>query len=376
MTEMLDLRGGLRRALEESGEPGSAEVCDLLRQLLDGGDPADRVHRLRRLKARVFRVEIATGTPWRSLVLKRLEPSVAQRNRLIAERWLPALGLAARCARLLGSTADRRGAFVWHVYEDLGDETLADRLDPERIAATVDLIAELHTRAARHFVLPDVRRYVGSLGLQYFTANVRDAISALEALAESGVETPCEYVGLADRLLARLVALLADAPRRAQVFDEAAGADTLLHGDLWTINVFVAATSEGMRARLVDWDRMGVGPFSYDLSTFLFRFPPAERPGILERYRDAVARAGWQLAAAQELEVLFDTAERARYSNGVIWPAQALLQERAAWGFPQLAEVERWFQALDSTLPTHISLGRTSLAGGEGSTSIVLDATR
>jgi hypothetical protein len=346
-----------------------------LRQLLDGSDPADRVHSLRRLKARVFRVEIATGTPWPSLVLKRLEPSVAQRNRLVAERWLPALGLGTRCARLLGSAADRRGACVWHVYEDLGNETLADRRDAERLAATVDSIAELHARAARHFVLPDVRRYVGSLGLQYFTANVRDAIAALEALVESGIETPCEYVGLADRLLARLVALLADAPRRAQVFEEAAGPDTLLHGDLWTINVFVAATSEGMRARFVDWDRMGVGPFSYDLSTFLFRFPPAERPGILERYRDTVARAGWRLASVPELDVLFDTAERARYANRVIWPAQALLHDRAVWGFPELAEVERWFQALDSTSPIHICRGRTSLAQGEGPRQIVLDAT-
>src|SRR2546422_4200505 len=352
MTEMLDLRGGLRHALEESGEPGAAELYDFVRELLDGDDPADRVHSLRRLKARVFRLEIAAGTSWRSMVLKRLEPSVAQRNHLVAERWLPALGLGDRCARLLATAADRRGACVWHVYEDLGDETLADRLDPERIAATVDFIAELHTRAARHFVLPEVRRYAGSLGLQYFIANVRDAIAALEALAESGIETPPEYVGVADRLLARLVDLFADAPRRAHVFDKAAGPDTLLHGDLWTINVFVIATAEGLRARLVDWDRMGVGPFSYDLSTFLFRFPPAERRGILERYRDAMAGAGWHVASQSELEVLFDTAESARYANRVIWPVQALMQERADWGLPELAEVERWFQALDAGSPT------------------------
>ena len=99
---------------------------------------------------------------------------------------------------------------------------------------------------------------------------------------------------------------------------------------------------------LVDWDRMGVGPFSYDLSTLLLRFPPEQRPGILETYRDAAARVGWQLGPLVDLELLFDTAERARYANRVIWPAVALLQERAAWGFPELAEVERWFEALDS----------------------------
>src|SRR5881296_1393123 len=104
----------------------------------------------------------------------------------------------------------------------------------------------------------------------------------------------------------------------------------------------------GPRARLVDWDKVGVGPFSYDLSTFLFRFPPAERPWVLEYYRKAVTRAGWRLAPARELQLLFDTAERARYANRLIWPALALLQERADWGFPELAEVERWFQALDA----------------------------
>jgi hypothetical protein len=331
MTEVLDLRDGLRCALEANGETGSAAVCDLLTELLHGGNGADGAVGLRRLKARVYRLDIASGSPWGSVVLKRLEPAVAQRNRLLAECWLPALGLGDRCARLLGEAADRSGDCVWQIYEDLGPDTLAVRLDPERVRATVDLIAELHTRAARHVVLPEARRYAGSLGLPYFIANVRDAIAALEALAESGIEPPREY-----------------APRRAHFFEEAAGPDTLLHGDLWPINVFVVATAQGLRARLVDWDRMGVGPFSYDLSTFLFRFRPAERREILERYRHAVARVGGRVGSPSQLDVLFDTAERARYANGVIWPAHALLQEGAAWGFPQLAEVERWFRSLDS----------------------------
>jgi hypothetical protein len=351
MAEMVDLRGGLRGALEAHGEPGSAALCDLLTELLHGGDDAHGAVGLRQLKARVYRLEIGSGSPWGSVVLKRLEPAVAQRNRLIAECWLPALGLGDRCARLLGEAADRSGDCVWHVYEDLGAETLAMRPDAERVRATVDLIADLHTRAARHVVLPEVRRYAESLGLQYFIANVGDAIAALEALAESGIETPHEYLGITDRLLGRLVELLADAPRRAQVFDDAAGPDTLLHGDLWTINVFVVGTAQGLRARLVDWDRSGVGPFSYDLSTFLFRFRPSERPEILERYRRAVARAGWHVGLPSKIDVLFDTAERARYANAVIWPVQALLHEGAAWGFPQLVEVERWFRALDSSSP-------------------------
>jgi len=343
---MVDLQGGLRSALEESGEGGAAELVEVLRAVLDGATPARCRVRLTQLKARVYRLKITDG-PWRSVVLKRLDPIVAQRTRLVAERWLPELDLGDRCARLLGTAADRRGDSIWHVYEDLGDETLATHPTAECVEATVDLVAELHTRAARHAVLPDVRRYAPNLGMEYFTANVRDAIAALEALAASGIEPPADHAHVAPRLLERLHRLSADASRRACGFEEAAGPDTLLHGDLWPINAMVASGATPARARLVDWDRLGVGPFSYDLSTFLFRFPPDQRPGIVEQYRRAMERAGGRLAPTQQLHLLFDTAERARYANRIIWPALALLQDRAAWGFPELAEVERWFRALD-----------------------------
>jgi hypothetical protein len=280
-------------------------------------------------------------------VLKRLEPAVAQRDRLLAERWLPAIGLGDCSPRVLGIAALSAGDLVWHIYEDLGQDTLATCPDVERIRATVDLIAELHTRAADNGVLPDVRRYAGNLGIAYFIVNVDDAISALERLASAHIDIPRELAEVPTRLLERLLRLREGTPRRARTFEKASGPDTLLHGDLWPTNAFVTRGSDGSRARLIDWDRMGIGPFSYDLSTFLFRFPPAARPTIVELYRQAVARAGWRLAPTPELEVLFDTAERARYANCVIWPAQALLDTGASWGFPQLAEVERWFLALD-----------------------------
>jgi len=343
---VVDLQSGLRSALEQSGESGAAELGEVLRDMLDGASVARGKVGLTRLKARVYRLEIADG-PWHSVVLKRLDSTVAERTRLVAERWLPALGLDDRCARLLGTAAARRGDSVWHVYEDLGDGTLAAHPTPGRVAATVNLVAELHTRAARHPVLPDVRRYAPNLGMEYFTANVHDAIAALEALAAARMEPPADHREVAAHLLERLYRLRADASRRASVFEDAAGPDTLLHGDLWPSNVFVATRTACARARLVDWDRLGVGPFSYDLSTLLFRFPPDQRAGILEQYRRAVERAGCRLAPTPHLQLLFDTAERARYANRIIWPALALVREDAAWGFPELAEVERWFQALD-----------------------------
>jgi Phosphotransferase enzyme family len=353
MRKMLDLRSRLEQVFVQTGEPGFAELWNALSELptIDG---FDRIVGFQQLKRRVFRLTVATGSGQRSVVLKRLEPGVAQRNRLVAEQWLTALGLGDHCARLLGVASARRGDYVWHVYEDLGDETLAAHYDPVRIRATVDFIAEMHTRAANHGVLPDLRRYAGNLGSQYFVANVRDAIAALEALSDAAIESPPEFAGVTDRLLDRLVALRDDAPRRTRVFEEAAGPDTLLHGDLWPINVFVSEVPTGWHVRLVDWDKAGVGPFSYDLSTFLFRFPPAQRAPIVSRYRTAIGFAGRQLADEEELQLLVDTAERARYANRVIWPVLALLQQRAAWAFPELAEVERWFNALDSNSPMMI----------------------
>jgi hypothetical protein len=350
MTDVLDVRSGLQQALGEGDQPGFAELWDVLRDLPEIAG-FDRIVGVRRLKTRVFRLQVTNGWQRRSVVLKRLEPAVAQRDRMIAERWLPALCLGDCCARVLGVAAAREGDLVWHVYQDLGDETLALRCDAGRVRATMDLIAELHTRAAHHPVLPDVRRYAANLGPAYFTANVADAIAALERLADAKIEPPGEFAGVPGRLLDRLLRLRDDGTRRARVFEGASGPDTLLHGDLWPVNVFVT-DAEGFRARLVDWDRAGVGPFSYDLSAFVFRFPPAARRGILEVYREAVARAGWRLAPMRELAVLFDTAERARYANRVIWPVHALLAERAAWGFPELAEVERWFRDLDAASAT------------------------
>ena len=172
---MIGVGDALQHALEERGEPGAPELCQALPELRHAEVG------LRRLKAKVYRLEVADGAPWRSVVLKRLAPGVAECTRLLADRWLPALGLGDRCPRLLRVAAERGGQFVWHVYEDLGGETLAEAPEQEQVEAAVDLVAELHTRAARHPILPEVRRYGGDLGMRFFIANLRDAIAALDA---------------------------------------------------------------------------------------------------------------------------------------------------------------------------------------------------
>jgi thiamine kinase-like enzyme len=346
-----DLRAALLGSIIDTAEPGAGELCDAFEHALVDAGAGDGAVEVVRLKSRVYRLSAGVNGQARSFVLKRSDPWLGRRNELVMRRWLPAIGLSDRCSQLLATVADRQGRWVWHVYEDLGDGAVETaHPDHPRVLAVVDLIAELHTRAARHAVLPECRHYCGDLGASFFTANVRDAITVLEGLLPPRVEPAPDQAALRDRLLARLYRLRDEQPRRVQMLEALGGPDTLLHGDLWTANALVAAAAGGLTARLIDWDHAAVGPVSYDLSTFLYRFPRHERAWILEAYRQAMARAGWGVPATPELNVLFETAEYARYANRVIWPAVALLQQRAAWGWEQLTEIERWFETLEPAL--------------------------
>jgi aminoglycoside/choline kinase family phosphotransferase len=249
---------------------------------------------------------------------------------------------------------------VWHVYDDLGSWEL-DACEPqrERVKTAVELIAQIHTRFARHPFLGEVRMQGGDLGIQFFESNVRDALYALQGWQPSAEQGP-----LRGRLLERLDTLRHELPQRAEALAELGGPETLLHGDLWTTNTFVLPGPNGLRARLIDWDHAAVGPFSYDLSTFLLRFSHEHRPWILDAYRTAMAPAGWRLPGSKDLNLLFETAEYARFANSIIWPAIALLRERAQWALPALAEVAQWFEAWQPVFPDDRMAHRQHLVGG------------
>jgi hypothetical protein len=352
---MSTVREALQRVVVDCVEPGGAELVDVLEEMLLEHGPADATPddvAIDRLKTRVFRLRLNTDNGRRSFVLKRYDPWLARRNELVIRRWLPALGLSECSHRLLATAADRYGNWIWHAYEDLGDCAVAARQnDDQAVTAVVDLIAELHTRAAGHSLLPLCRHYCGDLGAPFLTANVRDAIALLEDVVPERIEQTPKQSALRDRLLMRLYQIRDELPWRLRLLQAAGGPDTLLHGDLWTTNTFLAATTDGPMARFIDWDHAAVGPVTYDLSTFLYRFPSARRPSIIEAYARAVRRAGWRLPPERDLNTLFETAEYARHANCLIWPASALLEERAAWGWVMLAEVERWFVATTPALP-------------------------
>jgi Phosphotransferase enzyme family len=339
---------GLEAALSNRREPGLTELRGVLLELLDPSGATGWLvgeHRFKR--SGVYRLQFQINSQAHALVVKRLDPAVAQHNQLVATRWLPALGLDQSGPALLGVAAERTGQCVWHIYEDLGDQRL-DTTNPEQghVEAAVDLIARLHVGFAGHALLAECRLHGGDLGMASYTANIRDAIRGLESLQPTCADLGSEQMALRDRLLRRLPKLLDEAPDRARAMAELGGPETLLHGDLWPTNILTVPSRHGLQARLIDWDKAGVGPPLYDLSTLLYRFSAEYRPWILNRYQQAVASLGWRLPSPGDLNLLLETAEISRLANCLLWPCIAALETPAAWTFNSLAMVEDWFESI------------------------------
>jgi len=363
---------GLERALDAWAGEGARDLLAGLEPLLGGPGVHGRLLAAESLpRDRVLRVraEIA-GCP-RSLIVKRFPPERAHRERIAIERWLPRVGLEAQGPPLLATVAERSGRFTWFVYEDLGDCTLAEHAsDPGRVRAAVALLAELHARFTDHPLLGEARQLGADLGVAFYGASVCDAARALEALLANASLASAERA-ICLGLLERLALMRLEQAKRAAALEAWGGPETLLHGDPWTINVLVRATCSGLEARLIDWDHAGVGPVSYDLSTFLMRFPSGERAQILSHYQErhaAGSARGRRWPSRAEWNALFDTAERARIASAILWRALAALDGHLAWALEELTELERALSVLGPVLPTGptplAGIGDSRLAGG------------
>jgi hypothetical protein len=343
---------GLQDALRDCREPGLPELRGVLEEVLDGAGATGRFTGEQTLKQRkVHRLAFEVDGRARTLVVKCLDLPRAQRNGLVATRWLRAADLGHHGPVLLGVAADVGARAVWHVYEDLGDRTL-DTVDPDwgGVDSAIDLIAELHVRFAEHPLLAEARMYGQKLGSTYFPTNLRDAIRCLTSLQPPSVCVGRKDADLRDRLLERLHTLLGEGPDRARLLAESAGPETLLHGDLWPTNILSVDTPDGLQTRLIDWDSVGVGPPTHDLSTLLYRFPVHQRPRILDRYQEAVEPLGWRFPDTSDLSLLLETAEISRIVNCIIWPCIDAAQAQAEWAFDSLAEIETWFDLIEPAL--------------------------
>jgi hypothetical protein len=328
------------------------EVVKLARRLVAGPDGQARLLVHERLKKSVpvyrLRFEVLAGPD--SVVVKRLSPRIARANELVARRWLPAVGLEWACPGLRGVVHERSGSKVWHIYEDVAGTGLDDRFsDPARVVPVVELIVDLHTRFAGHALLAQCRKHGDELGIGFFAVHVARSIDALKSIGSLGPPLPREQAELRDRLLGRVERLDAELDEQASLLEKCGGPDTLLHGDLWPSNALVDRRADGFQATLIDWDHVGLGPVTYDLSTFLYRLAPEHRPWILKRYREAAARRGWQLPDDSTLNLLFESSECARYASN-LGDAALAASRREWWGFPMLAEIDTWFDRLQPVL--------------------------
>src|SRR5207248_10005734 len=120
--------------------PGVAELCDALERLLDGATISDDAIAVDRLQKGVYRLRVG-GACGRTLVIKRHTPALAHTDRLVAERWLPALGLGDGYPQLLTAAAPHDRRWGLHLYEHLRSDALAARCGPPRVEAALALPA-------------------------------------------------------------------------------------------------------------------------------------------------------------------------------------------------------------------------------------------
>jgi hypothetical protein len=341
------------------------ELQACIRRLLGAGASMieDQPLKAARVRREVWR---ARGDS-HAFIIKRFTPERSCVERLSLERWLPALGLADISPGLLGVVGGPKARFVWHIYEDLGDGTLdvddqppcgghvvrdrgflsAMRLHPglDRVEAAVASMARLHRASVNHAMLGECRYWTGDLGGHFLSASVRDALRALEALT-TRLRLSAAHLGTCDALLAALWRLKDEERDRCTQLAAHGGPECLLHGDFGVRNVILQRRGAGWAGRLIDWDHAGVGPASYDLSTFLVQLPLDMRAGALELYRNQSNCADVEWPDHETWNGLFDTAEQSRLANSVIWPALSAIDGEGDSAFEDLSAIASWFAAL------------------------------
>jgi hypothetical protein len=304
-----------------------------------------------RFKTNVHRLRVDIDGSERSLVVKWSDSVVARRCALVAQRWLPAAGLEDHGPPLLAVAAERTGEGTWHVYEDLPGHPLSTE-PPVRgeVEAAICAIARLHTAFAGHALVPEFRLFGGDRGIHFYSANLRDAVVALQSLHVE--RSDADTTAARDALLQRMSDLKKQEPERAQALAASAGPETLLHGDLWPSNVIIVPDGDTVRVRLIDWDEAAAGPIGFDLSTFLLRFDSSHRRWILDTYRQAVDRLGGrELPPEQELNVIFETAAYARLLSLLVWSVAAAAEGESDWLPARLVEMAEWLDAVSPVLP-------------------------
>ncbi|MEW5849178.1 MAG: phosphotransferase [Myxococcota bacterium] len=335
---------GLDTLLATTGKPGLQELRRVLDALFRPRCSSGRVIEQLRLASQVYRVRLALDGAPHSVIVKHLGPEIARRNHLVATRWLPALGLGRVVPSLVGVAAAPHGQCVWHVYEDLGDHGLVPgRSPPDHVEHALRALAAVHAGFVGHALLPECRLYGGDLSARFHLTSITDALTSLRAVPSALLSRDRRI--LVERLVSRLEDMRSDSPRRAQLLS-LGGPDTLVHGDCWPKNVLVRDEAGGLRACFIDWDHAALGPASYDLSTFLYRFPLSARPRLLSVYQEALGRYVWTLPEARTLHEIFALQEEARITNRLIWPAIAVHDGHVDWAFSELARVETWFETM------------------------------
>lgn len=294
-----------------------------------------------RLGSSIWRIRLDPAAPMRTLVAKHLSPEVATTVELTLRRWLPAAGLEDAGPALFDAARAPNTGEVWHLYEDLGDGALDESgHDEERLRAMVTVVARVHRSFVAHPLLGEVLGRGRDLTAWAHESMLRSLLRALEAVRPDSTERSV----LRAWLLARFMEYFEEAPSRAAKLRELGGANTLVHGDLWPKNGIVVGTESGLRARLVDWDRCGVGSGFYDLSTLLSRLPHAVREHVVAWYRAETDLLDSALSDPARMNFLAETCERTRLAEWAIWRVRSIPSPDAAWAWGELARAEDWLE--------------------------------